>query len=392
MYTNSRSELPVNTRTLPAGYYTRPDFFHQELDRIHFQAWLYVGRTEQVAQPGKYFLVEIGNESVIVLGDEEGTVRAFYNVCRHRGTRICKTAEGSFPGKIQCPYHAWTYAYDGRLTKAPLMDKTPGFACEDYPLRSLAIDTWDGHIFIHFGAQPTPLSEHLADLPEKFQAWGMEELRLADEIVYSIQANWKLVIQNYSECLHCPLLHPQLQRLSHYMSGENEPPHPSYLGGRMELRDGIDTLSTDGRSPWNALPMLGETEKRGVYYYALLPNLLLNLHPNYMLTFTLWPRAHDRTEIVCRWYFHPDEMARDGFDSSIAVEFWDQTNRQDWEVSELAQQGISSRAYRPGLYSNREELLHALDRYVVDRVGQPTPRRRRQDYSPPETSTKDPVV
>ena len=382
MYANTRPRLPRNARTLPASYYTDPDYFRRELESIHFRMWLYAGRREQIRRPGEYFLVELGPESVIVVCDDNGVARAFFNVCRHRGTRICKQAEGVLPGRIQCPYHAWTYGYDGALTSAPMMDKTPGFAIEDNPLHPLAVETWDGHVFIHFAPRPAPLSEQLAGLPGKFRPWRMEELRLAEQISYSVRANWKLVIQNYSECLHCPMLHPQLQRLSHFLSGENEPPQPSYLGGRMDLRNGIETLSEDGRSPWQPLPGLGAGERRGVYFYALLPNLLLNLHPDYMMTLTLWPRAHDRTEIVCRWYFHRDEVARADFDPTSAVSFWDTTNRQDWEVSELAQQGIGSRAYRPGLYSNREELLHALDRFVVQRTGEPADLRPGRSTGP----------
>ncbi len=369
MYDNTRPEVGSEARTLSARHYTAPDYFQQELEKIHYQMWLHAGRVEQLPKVGSYFLIELGMESVIVLRSEDQGLRAFYNVCRHRGTQLCQHASGTLPGKIQCPYHAWTYTFDGRLINAPLMDKTRGFDLRDHSLQPIAIDTWDGHIFINFAPDPSPLLEHLADLPAKFRSWKMEHLRQAAEIVYSIEANWKLVIQNYSECLHCPLLHPQLQQLSHYMSGENDPPRPTYLGGRMDLRDGVETLSQDGISPWATLPGLREYERRGVYYYAILPNLLLNLHPQYMLTFTLWPKACDRTDIVCRWSFHPNELAREGFDPSNAVDFWDLTNRQDWEVSELAQRGISSRAYRPGLYSNREELLSALDRFVVERCG-----------------------
>ncbi len=369
MYTNTRPELESGTRALSARHYTAPEYFQTELEKIHYRMWLHAGRVEHLPKPGSYFLVELGTESIIVLRDEDLGLRAFYNVCRHRGTRLCQHGRGLLPGKIQCPYHAWTYSFDGTLISAPLMDKTCGFSLLDHPLQPVAVDTWDGHVFINFAADPAPLSEHLADLPQKFKPWGMEHLQQAAEIVYSINANWKLIIQNYSECLHCPLLHPQLQQLSHYMSGENDPPQPTYLGGRMDLREGIATLSQDGASPWAALPGLGRNEQRGIYYYAILPNLLLNLHPQYMLTFTLWPQACDRTEIVCRWSFHPDELAREGFDPSSAVDFWDLTNRQDWEVSELAQQGIRSRAYRPGLYSNREELLFALDQFVVGKCG-----------------------
>jgi Rieske 2Fe-2S family protein len=124
----------------------------------------------------------------------------------------------------------------------------------------------------------------------------------------------------------------------------------------------------DGQTTRENLPGLSAEQLRQVYYYALLPNLLLNLHPDYMLTFQIWPQAVDRTEVVCEWYFHPDEMAKPDFDPKGAVEFWDVTNQQDWELSDLAQEGIATVGYRPGPYSNREELLLGLDRFVLDRL------------------------
>jgi Rieske 2Fe-2S family protein len=370
VHVTQRPELPATARTLPARFYTEPELFRRELERIFFAGWLHVGRAEEIPEPGDYRLLELGAESVILLRDEAGEVRAFHNLCRHRGTRLCAEPRGRLQGRIVCPYHAWSYALDGRLHNAPWMEKTAGFAREDHPLHPVHVDLWDGHLFLSFAPDPTPLENHLADLPALFRPWRMAELRRVERIVYPVRANWKLLIQNYSECLHCPMLHPQLQRLSHFLSGDNAPPHPSYLGGRMELRPEVETLTEDGKSPWAPLPGLGEEERRGVWYYAVLPNLLLNLHPDYMMTFTLLPRAHDRTDVVCEWHFHPEEVARPGFDPSPAVKFWDLTNRQDWEVSELAQQGIASRAYRPGPYSNREELLHALDRWVVERLGE----------------------
>ena len=136
----------------------------------------------------------------------------------------------------------------------------------------------------------------------------------------------------------------------------------------MELKDGVSTLSSSGSAERPALAGLSADERRHVYFYAVLPNLLLSLHPDYMLTCTLWPRAVDRTEIICEWHFHQDEIARPGFDPAGAVDFWDVTNRQDWELSERAQEGIASRGYTPGPYSNREELLLALDRIVEERL------------------------
>lgn len=370
MYENTRPDLSVTARTAPARFYTNPDFFQKELERIHFDMWLAAGRTEDISAPGDYFTRAIGPESIIVLRDQAGELRAFYNVCRHRGTRLCDRDAGNFRGTIQCPYHAWTYGLDGDLSRAPHMEKVEGFREQDFSLHSVAVDTWDGHIFINLSKQPIPLAEHLADIPEQFVPWGMEELRRVHRKVYSLDCNWKLVIQNYSECLHCPIIHPLLNKHSHYLSGDNAPPQSTYLGGRMDLREGVETLSLDGRSPWATLPGLDENQKKQVVYYAILPNLLLNLHPDYMLTFTLWPKAHDKTEIICEWHFHPEEIAKPDFDPSSAIEFWDETNRQDWQVSDQAQLGISSRAYEPGPYSNREELLLALDQIIRERLGE----------------------
>lgn len=368
-YSNSRPEIAASeAMTLPQRYYTDPQWFQREMESIHFDMWLCAGRTNQIPDPGDYFLRSLGNASVIITRDEQGKVHAFHNVCRHRGTMLCREQEGKFNGRIQCQYHAWTYKLNGTLTNAPHMEKVTGFREADYPLNAVACEIWDGHIFINLSAHPIPFSEHLAGLDKKFRPWRMEELAMVERRVYQLKANWKLIIQNYSECLHCPIVHPLLQKQSHYMSGDNEPPQPTYLGGRMDLREGVQSLTMTGTSARCALPGLSQDDQRQVYYYCLLPNFLLNLHPDYMLTFTLWPRAADHTEIVCEWHFHPDEICKPGFDPRDAIEFWDITNQQDWALSDLAQQGISSRGYQPGPYSNREELLWALDRFVLKRV------------------------
>ncbi|MGD8375317.1 MAG: aromatic ring-hydroxylating dioxygenase subunit alpha, partial [Acidobacteriota bacterium] len=339
--------------------------FALEMERIHFRMWLYAGRADELPEPGSFLTWPVAGENGLILRDPTGALRAYHNLCRHRGTRLCNEESGTLQGKIQCPYHAWTYELDGRLRRAPHMESVAGFEAADYPLHALAADVWDGHLFVSFARGPAPLAEQLAGLPERFAPWGMADLVRVERRRYVLRANWKLILQNYSECLHCPVAHPQLQRLSHYMSGDNEPPQPTYLGGRMDLRDGVGSLTRDGRTDRRPLPGLSVEDRRHVYYYVVLPNLLLNLHPDYVLTFRISPRAVDETEIVCDWLFHPDEVARPGFDPSDAVEFWEMTNRQDWELSERAQAGIRSRAYVPGPYSNREELLWALDRMVL---------------------------
>ena len=357
-------------QTLPARYFTDPEVYDREIERFYFASWICAGRADQIPEPGDYFLRELAGESIIITRDTAGTVRAFYNVCRHRGTRMCTASEGRLPGRIQCPYHGWTYALDGCLIGAPHMDDT-GFSREDYPLKDVRTDVWDGHIFVHFGGHPDALTTQLAGLPEKFAPWRMQDLRLHKRIVYDVKANWKLIILNYNECLHCPLVHPALNRLTDYLGADNEPAARNYVGGAMGFRNGAETMSVDGKRRRDYLPELTAKERNEVCYYAIYPNLLLSLHPDYMMTHTLWPKAVDRTEIICEWHFHPAEMAKAGFTADDAMDFWDQTNREDWRIVELSQLGIQSRAYRPGPYSAREALLHAFDQTVLDRARQP---------------------
>lgn len=360
-----RDPLPLDARTLPARYYVDPGYYLEERERFFAGLWTCVGREDEVPNPGDAILREVADESLIIVRGEDREIRAFYNVCRHRGTRLLAEPACSVGKRIQCPYHAWTFDLQGRLVGAPHMDEGARFRKEDYPLKGVALGRWDGHLFVHLGENPEPLENQLGDLPSKFAPWGMGELVRVHRIVYDVAANWKLIFQNFSECLHCAIIHPALQQLSHYLSGENEPATSTYLGGSMDLRDGIETLSMGGRSSLATLPGLAEADRRRVYFYVLLPNLMLSLHPDYLITHRLHPTACDRTEIVCEFHVRPDERTRPDFDLANIVEFWDLTNRQDWHVSELTQLGLRSRAYSPGPYSDREDLLYAFDRIVA---------------------------
>jgi Rieske 2Fe-2S family protein len=358
--------------TLPRRFYADPEFYRAELERFYFNRWICAGRVDQMPRAGDYFTRTLGDESVIVTRDATGAIHAMFNVCRHRGTRICAEPEGHFMDRIQCPYHAWTYDLQGHLLAAPHMP--PAFCKDDYPLHRAGCDVWDGHIFVHLGirAAAPALRDQLMDLPERFAAWRMGELRRARRIVYDVKANWKLIVLNYNECLHCPNLHPALNRLHHYLGADNVEPTACYVGGAMGFRDGVETMSVDGKRRRGYLPGLAASQRQQVVYFAIYPNLLLSLHPDYVMTHTLWPRAHDRTEIVCEWHFHPHEMAKPTFHADDAIEFWDVTNREDWWIAEQSQAGISSRAYRPGPYSEREALLWSFDQIVRREAGEPS--------------------
>ncbi len=364
-----RDPLPARAHTLPAKYYTDRDVYDREQELFFRGMWVCVGRLGELSDRGSFVARHVAGDSIFIVRTngpgEPDAVKAFQNVCRHRGTQLCRDEHGRFQGSIQCEYHAWTYGLDGQLLCAPNMDGTAGFRKGDHSLLEVRAGLWEGFIFICLADSGPTLEQQLDDLPFKFRPWRMHELRRGDGMTYDIATNWKLIIQNFSECLHCPNLHPALNKLSHYLSGENEPLRPTYMGGRMDLNDGVETMSMDGTCPRAFLPGLSPDDQRRVYYYALFPNLLISAHPDYVMAHTLWPLAPDRTRLVCEWHFHPDEIARAGFSVDDVREFWDMTNRQDWHVCELAQAGISSRAYRPGPYSDREDLLYAFDRFIV---------------------------
>jgi Rieske 2Fe-2S family protein len=364
--------------TLPRRFYADSAFYRAELERFYFNRWICAGRADQIPNAGDYFTRALGDESIIVTRDSAGEIHALFNVCRHRGTRLCEQTHGRFADRIQCPYHNWTYALDGRLLAAPHM--APDFSKEDYPLHRAGCEVWAGHVFTRLrqdgldrrdgqdrqdGPDGTSgLRAQLLDLPDRFAAWHMEDLRLGRRIVYDVKANWKLIVLNYNECLHCPNLHPALNKLHHYLGADNVEPTAYYCGGAMGFRDGVETMSIDGKRRRAYLSGLSEAQRQQVVYFAIYPNLLLSLHPDYVMTHTLWPRAHDRTEIVCEFHFHPSELARPDAQIDDAVEFWDLTNKEDWWIAEQSQAGINSRVYTPGPYSEREELLWSFDELV----------------------------
>jgi Rieske 2Fe-2S family protein len=355
--------------TLPRQYYTSEQIFREETQSIFYERWVCVGRVEQIPNPGDYFVQKVSAESLIIVRIRAGEIRALYNVCRHRGARLCSNGgQGHFREAIQCPYHAWTYNLEGRLIGAPHMNEVPDFNKEDYPLHGAHVHTWEGFIFISLAPKRPPLNDIFATLSEKFEPWHLSRLHSAHQIDYDVRANWKLLVENYSECYHCPLVHPTLNELSHYQSGANDFQKGLILGGYMELKH--DSMTVDGATCADPLGQVSGEDLNRVYYYTLFPNLLLSLHPDYVMFHTLWPQTPDRTHIVCEWLFDPEVIAQPDFDPSGAVEFWDITNRQDWHVCEITQQGVSSRVYTPGPANiGHEELIAAFDQEVLKALG-----------------------
>lgn len=354
-------------RPFTGEFYTSEELFRAEADRIFGRRWLLAGREQQVAQAGEFFVRDVGTESVVVLRDREGALRAFHNVCRHRGARLCEADRGRLSQSIRCHYHAWTYALDGRLLGAPSMDGVEGFEPADHGLRPVAVATWEGFVLLCLAAEPEPFEEAYAPLIGRFARYNLPTLRVQRCIEYDVRANWKLIFENYSECYHCPTAHPALARLSPSDSGRNDLVSGPFLGGFMTVSG--DGLSASGRACGLPVGNLPHEEQTRVYYYSLFPNALLSLHRDYAMVHTLWPASPGRTHVECEWLFHPDAPSHPGFDPDDAVRFWDETNRQDWHLCESSQLGVSSRAYVPGPYSPRESLCAEFDREVLRALG-----------------------
>jgi glycine betaine catabolism A len=356
-------------RALPGEYYTSAEIFAAEQQAIFGQRWVLVGRERDLAAPGEYLVREVGGESLVIVRDRGGVLRAHYNVCRHRGTRLCEAERGRFAETIQCPYHAWTYALDGSLVGAPHMGSVAGFDRRDYPLQAAHVASWEGFVFASVAEQPPPFEAAFAPLMHKFGRFNLPALQAERRATYDVAANWKLLFENYCECLHCPIVHPELARRSPYQSGENDLIEGPFLGGHMLLSPGVGGLTESGRACAPPVGDLPAEDVNRVYYYSVFPAMLLSMHPDYVMVHRLLPRGPGRTVVECEWLFHPAAKGSPGFDPDDALRFWDTVNRQDWHICELGQAGLSSRAYRPGPLSPRESLPAAWDREYLRALG-----------------------
>ena len=388
MLTETGATFHTTTKTLSQKYFTSPEVFQEEQEKIFARQWVLVGHQTEVAKAGEYFVRDVlpspmgyggtsAGESIIVVRDKAQEIRGFYNVCRHRGTRLCEEERGH-AAAIQCPYHAWTYGLDGRLIGAPHMDELGGFDRNEYSLHPVKVGVWEGFIFVNLANEAMSLEEWFAPLSGKFSQWNLPNLRSLKRVAYDVKANWKLMFENYAECYHCPGVHPMLSKVSPYDSAENDLTEGPFLGGFMRINKG-KSLTMSGTAcalriehpPSPSYGAAGEQEgKDRVFYYSIFPNMLLSMHPEYVMVHQLWPQAPDRTLIVCDWFFHPEAAKRGDFNPDDAIEFWDVTNKQDWHVCELSQQGIASRAYEPGPYSSRESIPAAWDREYLRQMSQ----------------------
>jgi glycine betaine catabolism A len=346
------------SRMLPRAAYVDPAVFEWEQRHFLGSGWICVGRSEQLPGPGDQRAEAAGAGSILLVRGDDGVLRAFANTCRHRGHELLPCGAAAQRNVIICPYHSWTYSLNGGIRAAASFKNLPGFVPGEWGLIELPVTEWHGLVWVDGSGTAAPLADSLATLEEIVEPYEMGRLLVAGQHDYDASANWKILAENYHECYHCPTIHPELCKVSPPKSGENYVARGTWVGGWMDLRDGMATMSLDGRSHGVALRRLDETGLRTVIYLHIFPNVLVSLHPDYVMVHRLVPLAVDRTRIECTWAFAPESLQQPGFDPGYAIEFWDITNRQDWHACESVQRGLASPHAVPGPLSADEDAVY----------------------------------
>jgi len=337
----------------PAAAYTDPDVLTWERDNVFASGWVAVAHASAVAAPGSQVAAPAGSGSVLVVrGDDR--LRAFANVCRHRGHELLGVGERICRDSVRCPYHGWTYDLEGRARHGSGgLDPDP----DAHALGAMRVAEHLGWVFVNGTGDAPPIGDVYGGLEPLLGPYDAAELTPVERRTYEVGANWKVIHENYQECLHCPFIHPELCRVTPPESGDNLAPGPAWVGGWMDLADDAATMSMAGRAVAAPRPRLDEGTRRRVAYLALLPSLLVAAHPDYVLTHLLEPLGPDRTRVTCEWLADPDTSMAALAD---AVELWDVTNREDWAACESVQRGLASGAYVPGPIAPREDAVHAV--------------------------------
>jgi Rieske 2Fe-2S family protein len=348
-----------HSRTLPPGAYRDPEVLAWEQARLFEGSWVCAGRADGVTVPGDQRATVVGRAGVLLVRAADGTLGAFANLCRHRGHELLACGEQTHRSVIQCPYHAWSYELDGTLRIAPRFESVANFEPTRLGLIPVRSHEWGGFVFVNVSGDAAPFVEHLGDLDEVLAPYELDRLVPAATHHYELSANWKLVHENYHECYHCPLIHPELCEVTWPTSGRNaRDQRGDWVGGSLDLRDHAASMTFDGTAVGPPFAGLDARRRREVMYVSLLPDLLISAHPDYVMTHRLVPQAVGRTAVECQWLFAPEVALAPGFDPSSAVGLWDVTNREDWAAVESVQRGMYSPLYQPGLLAPQEDAVY----------------------------------
>ncbi|HEX6352928.1 aromatic ring-hydroxylating dioxygenase subunit alpha [Actinophytocola sp.] len=347
------SVLPSSLiRTLPGVSYTDATIFELEQEKIFERMWFCAVRSADLPDPGNFRTVQVGRESVLVARSRDGALRAFLNICRHRGARLCVEETGTVKRNFQCPYHAWTYGLDGKLVAAPNLTSMPDIDRTEYGLRPVHLREWLGYAWLCLAEVPQSFEDTVqADVTmrlgqlDAIDNYEIDELALGRRISYDVRANWKLIIENFMECYHCATIHPELTDvLPEFADGYAA---QYFVGHGAAFGDEVRGFTVDGSAGFDRLERVDEQQDRRYYAITVRPQVFINLVPDHVIVHRMFPMAADRTVVECDWLYAKDVVAT-GRDVSHSVELFHRVNQQDFDACERCQPAMSSRAYARG--------------------------------------------
>ncbi|MBL0372204.1 aromatic ring-hydroxylating dioxygenase subunit alpha [Rhizobium sp. KVB221] len=361
--------------TLPAECYFDPDWFACEQKLIWSRQWVYVGRFNDLPEMTMR-RISVAGENLILIRDRDDNVTCFHNTCRHRGSELCTAQQKQLSSKlISCPYHQWSYGFDGRLVSTPFISLTDDFRKEDHGLFRVAVKLWNGFLYVCLADDP-PDFDAAPDLgPHAFDNWPMARLVTGHVMTKELACNWKIFWENYNECLHCPGIHPELSDMvpiySRGYMAPNEAPGwtPEANHDQHVLKQGARTWSMNGQTCGPEFEGLTNAERAaGQTFVTLLPTMFVVAHVDYVRTVALRPLGPERTELRAEWLFSPETLAQPDFDLANVVDFATTVMLQDGDACEMNQRGLRSSKYRQGRLMPQEFDVFRFQQWIREQM------------------------
>jgi choline monooxygenase len=335
--TNLHSPPIERAETIPSSWYTAPEFHAFDNDAIFARTWQYVGWLDKAPKPGDYFVTEAAGNPIIVVRGQDQKLRAFYNVCRHRGGPLA--TEDGCAKALQCKYHGWTYLLDGSLRGVPEFDRVELFDRKDFGLIPVHLEVWEGLLLVNLSESPTPLSEYFHGIVERITPIKLADKKFCRRIVYELNCNWKVYVDNYLEGYHLPYVHPELCNLLDYQNYVTE----TFRYYSLQY------------SPFTGKDNLYQASAGAAFYYFVFPNFMLNILPGRLQTNLIAPVAHNRTKVIFDYFYDDVDSAAAKKIIGEDIEYSDRVQKEDMEICEHVQKGLQSRAYDRGRFSVTHE-------------------------------------
>ncbi len=362
-WAGTRAPLTSSTGLHP-GAYTSESMFEAEQARVFERAWVCVGIADE-ATTGRLLVRDLGSRSIVITRDTDGVVRGFLNSCRHRGTELAET-DCDIAGTIRCPYHRWGYRLDGSLMSHPFFDEVPrdDFDADRLGLVPVRVETWGVLLFACADDDTPPLLEWLGDLDERMAGYRLDEWTSHTSTELEIDANWKLISENFQEYYHLTWVHPELAKVSRVAD------HYRYQGDGAYCGQTTTPVSGDERDDWLAMPPAGwldESDAVSGRFVAIFPNVLLSVLPNHVWVMRLDPLAPGRTKETCTLLVPPDNPDATAEAVAPTLDFWIDVNNEDIDIVQRSQRGLTRGAVPAGPLAPRfEEPLHRFQNLLAD--------------------------